>query len=146
LASFSEIEDNDSYQTRIKGYSELINAAATEFVGKGLGTQLESKTSNLAAFDNGFLLMVFTLGWLGTVPYITGLFLLVFQLTQSSVASCDPFASTARAIGISTFFGQIGFNPVTMGEFAMSVWVFIGFGIAAERYYSHKKKQKTTSL
>lgn len=145
LASFSEIEDNDSYQTRIKGYNELINAATTEFMGKGLGTKLSSETSNLAAFDNGFLVMVFTLGWLGTIPYLAGVFLLFFQLLQSSVASFDPFASAARAIAISTFFGQIGFNPVTMGEFAMSVWVFIGFGIAAERYYRNNKKQKTTS-
>ena len=145
VASFSEVEDNDSYQTRVQGYNELIDAAATEFIGKGLGTKLESKTSNLAAFDNGFLVMVFTLGWFGTISYLTGVFLLVFQLVQSSVASADPFASAARAIGISTFFGQIGFNPVTVGEFAMSVWVFIGFAIAAERYYSHKKKQKTPS-
>ena len=146
IASFSEIEDNDSYQTRIKGYNELIGAAATEFIGKGLGTELESKTSTLAAFDNGFLVMVFNLGWLGTIPYLTGVFLLVFQLLQSSAASFDLFAGAARAIAIGTFFCQIGLNPVTMGEFAMSVWVFMGFAIAAERYYKHSKKQKTTSL
>ena len=141
VASLSEIEDNNSYQTRIEGYNELINAAATEFIGKGLGTKLESKTSQLAAYDNGFLVMLFSLGWLGTIPYLTGVFLLFFQLLQSSAASFDPFASAARAIAIGTFVGQIGFNPVTMGEFAMSVWVFIGFGIAAARYYRHKKQE-----
>lgn len=145
LESFSDISQNTSYQERLKGYNELINTAFSEVIGKGLGTRLQSQTSQLASFDNGFLVMIFTLGWLGTIPYLIGVFLLISKLLQSSVTSFDPFASAARAIAIGNFVGQIGFNPVTMGEFALSVWVFIGFGIAAERYYRHKKQNTKES-
>ncbi|MDJ0691093.1 MAG: O-antigen ligase domain-containing protein [Xenococcaceae cyanobacterium MO_188.B32] len=86
LESFSDISNSDnSYQARLEGYNELIGAAGAEIIGKGLGTRLESKTSQLAAFDNGFLVMVFTLGWLGTIPYLTGIFMLIFKLLNSSV-------------------------------------------------------------
>jgi len=138
--SFSDISENTSYQQRLKGYNELIDAAASEVIGKGLGARLQSKTSKLAAFDNGFLVMIFTLGWLGTIPYLIGVLLSILRLLQSSIASFDPFVSACRSIAIATFVGQIGFNPVTMGEFAMSFWVFIGFGLAAQRYYRHQKR------
>ena len=137
--SISEVEGDDSYQTRLQGFNELIGPALSEFVGKGLGSKLKSSTSNLAGYDNGFLVLLFSLGWIGTLPYLGGIFLLFFKLLQSFETRFDTFASAARAIAISSFFGQIGFNPLMTGEFALVLWGFLGFGMAAHRYYWYQR-------
>jgi hypothetical protein len=142
LESFSNIQDDESYQARLQGQRELFDSALAEFVGRGLGAKLESDTSDLASYDNGILVLLFSLGWFGALPYLAGIVLLFISLFRVAENRSDAFASAARAIAISTFFGQIAFNPVMEGEFAMPLWGFLGMSLAAQQYYRRKEDEE----
>ncbi|MEM8805225.1 MAG: O-antigen ligase domain-containing protein [Cyanobacteria bacterium P01_G01_bin.38] len=133
LESLRGIQDDGSYRARLEGYSELLDEAITEFVGRGLGVQLES--SSLGSRDSGVLTLLFSLGWMGSVPYITGIFLIFFKLFQGAEARFDTFASAARAIAFG-IFAQIGLNIAMLGVVGMVLWGFLGIGLAASRYYA----------
>jgi hypothetical protein len=141
LASFSNTQNDTSYAARLQGSQELLNTAISEFFGRGLGSKLEGDTSGLASYDNGLMVMLLSLGWFGTIPYLSGIFLLLFKLFQGA-ENFDTFAIVARAIAVGTFFVQIGLNPVMNGEFAMPLWGFIGIGMAAHKYYLYKATEK----
>jgi len=48
----------------------VVDEALKEFIGKGNGT--------LGPMDSGVLEMILTLGWLGSIPYVGGLLLLLY--------------------------------------------------------------------
>ena len=133
LTSFSETKDDGSYQARVKGYSELLGKAFTEVVGQGLGFELES--SNLGSQDSGILTLLFSLGWLGTLPYVTGITLLFYTVFQGTETRFDEFASAARAIAIG-IFAQMGLNVAMLGVVGMVLWGFLGIALAASRYHA----------
>ena len=74
--SFSHVEEDGSYQARLEGYNELIKPALSEFFGRGLNTKLETEHHNIAGFDNGFLVLLLSLGWFGTIVYISGIIMI----------------------------------------------------------------------
>jgi hypothetical protein len=140
LQTFSNLAEDTSYQARLEGQNELFGRAILQFLGTGLGTKLDTTTSDIAAYDNGILLMLFTLGWFGTLPYLAGIGLLFAKLFQSSESRFDSFASAARAIAVSHFFVQIGLNPPMMGDFGMVLWGFLSLSLAAQKYYWHERQ------
>ena len=138
--SFSHVEEDDSYQARLEGYNELIGPALSEFFGQGLNTKLKTKNNSVAGYDNGFLVLLFSLGWLGTIVYLSGIALMFWQLFSGMELRNDSVAVALRAISISTFVSQIGFNPIMVGEFALPVWAFSSLATAAQKYYLAQKK------
>lgn len=134
LGSFSHVEEDGSYNARLEGYNELIQPALSEFFGRGLGTRLETENTNIAAYDNGFLVLLFSLGWFGTIIYLSGIALIFGQLLGGKHLYKDALAIALRAISISTFMVQLGFNPVMTGEFALPVWTFASLAMASEKY------------
>lgn len=142
--SFSSAQDDGSYQARLSSSTELFNSALSEVTGKGLETKLESDTRDIAAYDNGFLVMLLALGWIGIIPYLTGVVLLFFTLLKN-YPMFDIFASITRAIAVSTFIVQIGLNPITKGEFAMVFWGFTGISLASREHYLYTTLKKNTT-
>ena len=135
LESLSNTQEDGSYQARLEGYNELLGEAFTEGIGRGLGVVVESEY--LGSHDSGILTMLFSLGWMGTIPYATGMFLIFFQLFQGAEVQFDTFASAARAIAFG-IFAQIGLNVSMVGVVGMVLWGFLGAGLAASRYYAHR--------
>ncbi|MEO0458096.1 MAG: O-antigen ligase domain-containing protein [Cyanobacteria bacterium P01_A01_bin.114] len=133
IESLRGIQDDGSYQARLEGYSELLDEATLEVVGRGLGAQLES--SSLGSRDSGVLTLLLSLGWIGALPYITGIFLIFFKLFQGAEARFDTFTSAARAIAFG-IFAQIGLNIAMLGVVGMVLWGFLGISLAASRYYA----------
>ncbi len=136
IESFTNTKKDVSANARAEGYSELLGSALSEFVGRGLGTVVHS--SSLGSNDSGILSMLFSLGWFGSIPYLSGIFLLFFTLFQSSAASFDPFISAARAIALAVF-AQMGLNVPTVEAIGMVLWGFIGIGMAAHKYYQYQR-------
>lgn len=135
LGSFSHVEEDGSYNARLEGYNQLIQPALSEFFGRGLGTKLETKNTNIAAYDNGFLILLFSLGWFGSIVYLSGIVLIFEQLLQRNFPRQDALAIALKAISISTFIVQIGFNPVMIDEFALPVWAFASLAMASQKYH-----------
>ncbi|MEA5465662.1 O-antigen ligase domain-containing protein [Leptothoe sp. PORK10 BA2] len=136
LESLSNTQEDGSYQARLDGYNELLGEALTQGIGQGLGTVVESE--HLGSNDSSILTFLFSLGWMGTIPYLTGMFLIFFKLFQGAEACVDPFASAARAIAFG-IFAQIGLNVAMVGIVGMVLWGFLGMGLAASRYHAQLK-------
>ena len=136
IESLSNSQDDVSYKARSEGYSRLLGLALSEFMGKGLGVSIED--SSIGAADSTILPLFLSLGWFGTIPYLSGMVLVFFKLFQNSESHFDSFASAARAIALGTF-AQVGLNVVTAGAIGMVLWGFLGIGMAAQKYSSHQR-------
>jgi hypothetical protein len=139
IESLSNVKDDTSYQERAAGYSVLLDLALSEFLGKGMGSKIEdNNNTGLGSNDSGILSMLFSLGWFGTIPYLSGMVLLFFKLFQSSEGQLDSFVSAARAIALGTF-SQISLNVVMTGSLGVVLWVFLGISMAANKYYWYQR-------
>jgi len=133
VTSLSEISDDGSANIRKETFNSRIGYALTNVVGDGIGGGF---------MDNAFLATLTYFGWIGTLPYLGGMLLLVFSLFTSSEGSFDPFIGVTRAIVMSALVRM----PVNGSIGAVSgvvFWGFLGIGMAAQKYYQH---QRTTQL
>ncbi|NEP56470.1 MAG: O-antigen ligase domain-containing protein [Symploca sp. SIO2G7] len=140
IESLSNTKDDTSLEDRSEGYNELLDIALFEFVGRGVGSVIEH--GSIGSNDSGFLSQLFSLGWLGTIPYIGGVLLIFVELFQGSLAKTDTFFSAARAIAFGAFI-QIGLNFVQVGAIGMVLWGFLGIGMAAQKYHRHQQRLQT---
>jgi hypothetical protein len=130
LTTLTNVGDDQSAKERAGLYALVIDDALKELIGKGNGT--------LGPMDSGVLDMLFTLGWLGSIPYVGGLLLLLYSLFQGSKSSTsDPFACATRAIAFG-FLPMLAGSNVIVGISGMVFWGFLGLGMAANKYHSHQ--------
>ncbi len=139
MSSFSNTHNDVSFNARLAGYDEILGAALSEIPGKGLGFVLAS--DNLGSNDSGILTILFTLGWLGGVPYVGGILLLMLSLLQISEAASDVFVSAARAISLGVLV-QIGLGNPTIALTGVVFWSFAGMALAAQRYYHWQRQEE----
>lgn len=145
LETVTSIEGDSSFEARSARYEEKTNLALSQSLGNGMGSFTYINEQGIlqnVVFDSGILQMFFTLGWLGTIPYLGGLALLMYNLFQGSEACHDTFASAARAITLATF-AQLPLGSVMLSLSGMVLWGFLGIGIAARKYYLHQQTMMT---
>ena len=130
--TLTNLQGDTSYNDRSENYNQNLNRALSEFIGYGLGGAAKD-------IDSAILDTLFSLGWLGGIFYITGMFLLLFNLFQNSEGGSDVFASAARAICLSMFVMLI-FSSLMLGLMGAVFWGFLGIGTAANRYNSYQKQ------
>jgi hypothetical protein len=130
VASLSNVKDDQSAKDRTELYGRTLNLALSEVIGKGNGT--------LQPIDSGIIELLLTLGWMGSIPYIGGLLLIFYRLFQGSKPKSDPFASAARAIVVG-FLPMLAGSNVIVGISGMVFWVFLGLGMAANKYHQHQR-------
>lgn len=135
IESFTNADDDVSYNERSERYDTYLGIAMSQSIGNGLG----GNTALGPNIDSGILDIFYSFGWLGALPYLGGIILLIFSLLQSPEVRFDPFMSAARAISIGVF-AQIGFNGATAGVFGVVLWAFLGLAVGAHRYYSQQNK------
>lgn len=130
VTSLTNVNEDTSARERSVLYSLAIDEALKEYIGKGNGT--------LGPIDSGLLEMIFTLGWLGSIPYVGGIILLFYSLFQGCKSSiADPFASATRAIACG-FLPMLAGSNVIIGISGMVFWGFLGLGMAANKYHHHQ--------
>ncbi|MGL5061833.1 MAG: O-antigen ligase domain-containing protein [Microcoleus sp.] len=130
VSSLTNVNEDTSARERSVLYSRALDDALKEYIGKGNGT--------LGPIDSGFLEMIFTLGWLGSIPYVGGIILLFYSLFHGCKSSlADPFASATRAIACG-FLPMLAGSNVIIGISGMVFWGFLGLGMAANKYHSHQ--------
>jgi hypothetical protein len=139
IETLSKPSNDISYNERSETYDRSFGLALSQGIGVGMG--VIDRYSGLI-LDSGILEMLFTLGWLGTIPYVSGIVLILFNLWQSSAGRFDPFVSTARAVSTGALV-QIVLGNVLIGLPGMVVWCFLGIAMAGNNYYRH---QRTASL
>jgi hypothetical protein len=131
VTSLSNVKDDQSAKDRANLYGTTLNLALSEVIGKGNGT--------LKPIDSGIIELLLTFGWMGAIPYISGLFLSFYTLFQASKSNFDPFASAARAIVVG-FLPMLAGSNVIAGISGMVFWGFLGIGLAAIKYHQHQRR------
>ena len=141
IESLSNIDSDGSLRARQGAFNLLISHALVEFVGYGLQSPITPnvKLSHLYVVgDNGFLVLLFAMGWMGALPYILSLILSIISIQQACWKNKDLILYASYGI----ILGQLSlvfFKNVFIGNFAMIVWGFIGLGMSARNYYSNSR-------
>jgi hypothetical protein len=141
LESLSDANDG-SLQGRLTGYANYVELILTQYVGKGLGSEM---AFGMGSRDSGILTMLYSLGWVGTIPYLVGIVLLLLKIFQVPEKRFDSFVSAYIAISIGSF-AQIGFNIATSGIIGTVLWGFLGMVIAAHKYYLNQRTKEKNLL
>jgi hypothetical protein len=99
------------------------------YIGDGIGLN--------EIVDSGPLSLVLDLGWIGTIPYLGSLILLVVTLMGNLKKQADLFIKLAGAVLIkSTVFFLA--TRVTSGIHGMLIWSFLGIGLAGTSYFNYQ--------
>lgn len=131
FTTFSNIEEDRSFQVRQETFRNTIDDALTNFVGDGIGTP---------GMDSAVLSTLISLGWFGTICYVSGLIMLVFMLFKDDNNSHNFFVSTARAV-VMTCLVRIPVNSsTTRGVGGMLLWGFLALAIASQKYHQRAFK------
>lgn len=139
---FSGNQDT-SYLDRAQGFTDLFDQALGEVSGRGIGYVIQG--ASIGSNDSGVLTLLLTLGWIGTVPYLAGLMLIVMSILQGREAAADSFVSACRAIALA-MFAQISLNTVMSGPFGIVLWSFLGLAVAARVYYLQQAQNPIPQL
>lgn len=130
LQSFTNLEEDTSYNGRIGIYQANLGKALRAYIGLGLGGTWEN-------VDSAVIDTLLSLGWIGTIFYVGGLILLLFTLFRGKEARFDTFSSASRAISLS-IFAMLVFSSLMLALSGTVLWSFLGMGTAANRYYTQQ--------
>lgn len=137
LQSLSNTSDDFSANERKEIYARLVKSATSEVFGRGMG--------GAAIIDAGVLDVLATLGWLGIIPYASGIILLFFSLFKYAEARFDSFVNAARATVLSIFV-TLPFNNALVLLPSILFWGFSGMALAAHRYHRHQRLLQLNEL
>lgn len=131
LESLTNVKADGSVLGRAETFNRLIDEALGSFVGKGVGQD------GGAGNDQGILILLFSLGWIGLIPYLIGIALAFLGAIKNPAMKTDTFSSSAFAIALGSF-SQVTANLATSGIIGAMFWSFLGIGMAATRYHQHR--------
>jgi hypothetical protein len=134
--TFSNVQEDGSYKARSASYNRVLGVAILEPIGYGLGHP---------GFDSGFIDIPIALGWLGGIPYMGGLILLLFKVMQCTERRFDPFMSSALGVGLSNLAIMPLGNP-TGGVQGVTLWGFLAMVLAGHKYYQHQRTARLKSV
>lgn len=129
LQTFSNVQQDGSFQARAGIYDKVLGLALFELIGNGFG---------LPGMDSAIIDMFLSIGWLGFLPYIGGIILLVFKLLQSSKSGFDPFVSAGTAISLS-ILATLGLGNPLSEVTGVILWSFLGIALAGHKYYQYQR-------
>lgn len=135
LETFSNTDSDYSLNERQTAFKTLIGTALLEVTGRGIGENSIPEVAGVfIGSDSTILTMLFSLGWLGTLPYIVGLFLLFLRTWFGTEQHSGAFVNASRAAVIGTLL-QVGVNPILQNSIGMVLWTFLSIGAAAQQYH-----------
>jgi hypothetical protein len=129
VSSLSNLENDSSATARKNTYQSLVNEIVYNPIGQGI--------TKAAAIDSAFLTIGTSLGWIGGLPYLGSLLLLVAQIGTNKRRASDSFTKAAESIVLGLFF-QLAFGPICLALPGMVLWSFLGMITASRLYYSNR--------
>ena len=148
VESLADSNSDGSLKARKGAFELLIGHAATEFVGFGLQSPIEPDVKISSTYDvgdNGILILLFALGWMGALPYVLSLTHLAVQIQRACLKNQDLVLHAAYAIVLGQI-SQVFFKSIFYGNFAMVLWGFIGIGMSARNYYSSQTSSSSKNF
>lgn len=132
IETFRNIEGDNSYSSRVMQVQSAQNSGIMDPMGIGFGSigtaARVGESGGKAHFDNGFLALAVTFGWIGSFVYFAGFFgSLLYALTRKSRLPADAilFLCAATAMFASNVFEN------SMSDFrGILLWISVGAAIA----------------
>lgn len=140
--SIANIEQDNSLYQRSRNYDKNLQLALSTVEGKGFGNTIafnnETGKFDKIVLDSGILDILFTMGWVGAVPYLTGLLMIIVGLAKSTIAKTDLFMNASRSLGLG-YSVQLFFGSSMTGVTGLLMWGFLGVAMASHRYHLHSR-------
>ena len=133
IQTFSALQEDHSLNERFNIYQESEENVLYNIVGSGLGTKI---------VDAGFYAILGTLGWIGIIPYLGSILLILFKIYNIKQANSDAFVNVSRAICLSLLLMNFSNNMMTRINGAM-FWGFLSICLAAKKYYLNNSREIT---
>ena len=149
IESLTNTDSDGSLRSRKEAFNALFGEALSEFVGGGIQNPIKPDVkikvkSSYVIGDNGILVLLFTIGWIGTFPYLISIMLAVLQIRQACLNSDDLILQAVYGI-ILGLLSQILFKSLTDGTLALLLWGFIGMGMSGRNYHLFQTKSQNIS-
>jgi hypothetical protein len=140
MQTLGSLSSDSSFNARQGIYDNGLSEALSNVMGNGLGGAWNSQGDVLTqnVIDSGILDVLRTLGWIGTVPYFSGLIILYVRVLASSSAKSDTFLSASRAISLC-FLLQMIMGTAVIGFPGLMVWSFLGLSLCGDQFYKKSK-------
>ena len=137
VETLGDADRDGSLNSRQEAFNLLIGHALVTYVGYGLQSPIIPNVEISRKYiigDNGILVILFALGWMGALPYMLSLIHSIFQIQRASGKNNDLLLHASYAIVLGQL-SQLFFKSVFFGSFAMTLWGFAGIGMSARNYY-----------
>lgn len=122
---FSDIQSDESFGDRVQGYEEAFLRITHEPFGEGLGSAPALHTDEvIGPHDSSFLESLYSLGWLGTLLYASGLILAGIAIFRCAANTNADFVDAGRAIFIA-FVVQSPLNSIMLGQAGFILWAVV---------------------
>ncbi len=129
--------DDKALNIRLEAYNLFLGDALSNPIGQGFGSVVDTVKVGYSPGDGIFLIMLFWFGVVGTIFYLSGVFLILFKLFQGKESRFDVFNAAARSIVVG-LFPLGGTASLFTGSLGIVFWGFLGIGLAARKYYLHQ--------
>jgi len=131
LATFNNIQQDGSYQSRAYLYQNFTASAFSEpigigFGGNGAGTKLAETSTN--GFDSGFLQIPYQFGWVFGALFCWALIVLMLRALAAALRRDD----NIRIAAAGMFLTMIALNaaaPMFAGVLGVITWVSLGIAL-----------------
>lgn len=130
LQTFTDLKRDDSFGARIEMYRVLTNQAIENPFGEGVQTL---EVFHGIAVDSGILILVFSLGWLGTLLFTVGMLSLFWRRSRFP-QKMDDFSIVAKA-GMIAMLAQVVGGNIFVGVSGAMFWTFSGMYLASGKYH-----------
>ncbi len=137
MGTLSNLEEDGSFNARMHMYQRAL-VFMKDPVGEGLGfigggsRNDEGATRNL---DSGILALFVSLGWLGSLLYMSGIGVMLFDIMRGRRWGQDQFVIIVTGVAISFLVLMMMANQVLSIK-GIIIWVFLSFAVGARNFYA----------
>lgn len=133
------VSQDESFNARLNFLAYYAPAALLDPVGHGIASTTSATklvgalqaNGTVTSFDNGFLDIPYSLGWLGTALYVSGGLALMRESSRASLQ--DSLVAATRAVGISAIAFLL-FGTDLFGVEGFFVWMPLGLALASRSH------------
>ncbi len=132
VSTLLDLQNDGSAVARQGAYSDFSETVLFDFLGNGIGSNLH---------DSAFLSVLSVLGWLGAIPYVSGILMISHKIFHShSHLISDASLAVIRAM-LVTALVRLPLNNPMVEISGIVFWGILGLGLASVQYSSLNEKR-----
>lgn len=144
IGTFGNLEEDGSLNARVHMYQTRAWVFLQNPIGEGLGFiggGSRNEVGSTRNLDSGILALFVSLGWLGALLYLAGIYYMISDIVRNRNWNVDRFAILTASVGISYMLLMVMANQVLSIK-GIIVWVFLSLSLASRKYYENAMAQR----